>query len=194
MFWMILLILGVGTYLVFQYNKAQQFAQYVKESHANVTVTLKKGIVLLIGIFSLACGKKGSDVQPKYFVNAEINGESFFYDSSVDDHLVQNSGSQAGYSSFFLFVSPKEFTSLSFGTVTRLTGKPESVKIDFGTYNKSRYEKYATILHQPDNGMCTITKIDDFVVEGTFYFDVYSDEGEGNNKLMVRNGRFRMPY
>lgn len=53
--WVLLLVvIGMGVYLMKQYNQAQGYAQGVKEAHSNITVTLKKRLDLVNKLIDIA--------------------------------------------------------------------------------------------------------------------------------------------
>gem|GEM_PF-2936545 len=149
----------------------------------------------LIAVFFGCNSNKLTEPSPEFYIYATIDGQSFKYEGQ--DYTASNMPN-SGYPSFYLGVFPEDFKALSFGTKGPLTGKPENFEILASYHRKSRYEEFAAGIQnssgKPTNGKCSITKIDDHIVEGTFSFDAYSENGKGNIRLSVTNGRFRVKY
>lgn len=54
MIWLLLILIAAVSFLVVQYNKAQGLAQFIKEAHSNITVTLKKRLDLVNKLIDIA--------------------------------------------------------------------------------------------------------------------------------------------
>ncbi len=145
----------------------------------------------------LFCCSSQDHPNPKadIYIYADVDGKPFRYEGE-DNYIAENY--HAGSLPRFYFVGEiSEYEGLGL-TVPPLSGKPETVNVLGALYRNSRFDTYATGYHgeldRPVTGKCTITRVNNEVVEGTFYVDVYSEYGKGNKVLKVTNGRFRVRY
>ncbi|WP_439556466.1 hypothetical protein [Dyadobacter sp.] len=153
---------------------------------------------LLIPLFLFLLGGCDSDNSPKkmpdIYVYASVNGEDFRYEGE-EDYFAEN---KTYASQFQLGAFTSDYAGLAFSTEGALTGKSQTLKINSAMYSNSRYEDYSSGDYsnagKPTNGKCTITRADNDVVEGTFSYDVYNEDGYGTKKLSIRDGRFRVRY
>jgi hypothetical protein len=153
---------------------------------------------LLISLIMLILGGCERDnlpeKKPEVYVYATVNGEKFKYEGE-EDYIAEN---RTLSSMFILGAFISDFEGLAFFTEGALNGRSQTLKIQSAMYFDSRYEDYASgyinDAMKPTNGKCTITHADNYVVEGTFYFDVYDQDGYGNKKLSIKDGRFRVKY
>ena len=157
---------------------------------------MKNYLIASLLIFIL-CSCERSDPQanaPDVYVYATVNGEPFKYEGE-DDYFAEN---KPWASQFQLGAFLSDFEGLAFATDGALTGKPQTLSISSATYADSRYSEYASgdysSAGKPTNGKCIISHADNDVVEGTFYFDVYDQDGYGNKKISIKDGRFRVKY
>ncbi|MCF0060596.1 hypothetical protein MUK70_15235 [Dyadobacter chenwenxiniae] len=134
------------------------------------------------------------DKMPEVYVYANVNGEKFRYEGE-EDYFAEN---KPWVPQFQLGAFLSDFEGLAFSTEDALSGKSQTLKINSATFSDSRYTEYSSGDYsnagKPTNGKCTITHADNYVVEGTFYFDVYDEDGYGNKKLSIKDGRFRVKY
>lgn len=157
---------------------------------------MKKYLLVSLIILILGGCEKGNlpDKQPEVYVYASVNGEQFTYEGE-EDYFAEN---LTGSGRFQLGAFVSDFEGLAFATAGAITGKAQTLNIQTAVYSNSRYEDYSSGEYsdagKPTNGKCTITHADNYVVEGTFYFDVYDNDGYGSKKLSIKNGRFRVKY
>lgn len=148
-------------------------------SGGTLKFTSPTGHLLLSGNEDVIPPKPATD----YFIKVTAGEVEYAFD-----------GNKYGYYTtpeYFMFGADNDDFSqqLVFYTTKGLTGKPESIPIMTGYFARSRTDSYETISGSV-NGMLTVTKIDDKILEGTFYFDVY----RGTTKLTLKNGSFRVHF
>jgi hypothetical protein len=145
---------------------------------------------------TFSCGNKSADgVLPAYFVKAKINGVDFFHNASNKNQMM-NYSEPNGYvnATFSLHVSPNNVEQFGFTCLGYEHRKPETMIMLGGGYSKGKTEIYAANSAVQANGKCSITKIDDKVIEGTFYFDAFSENGVGTTKISITEGQFRLEF
>ncbi|GAA4440951.1 hypothetical protein GCM10023091_25350 [Ravibacter arvi] len=131
------------------------------------------------------------------YVYADIDGKPFRYEGE-DNYVAENR--HWGYRPIFYFgCDINEYEGFALGTTGSLSGKPETLDVLGALYSNSRFDTYASGFladdeERPFKGKCTITRVTNDFVEGTFYVDVYSEYGKGSKTLKVTNGRFRVKY
>ena len=139
-------------------------------------------IGLILFLFLLySCKQK--DVEPAYYVYATAGSESFKFEGNT--YLASSSGSYK--STFIMAAYPNANSELTFTTTRPLTGSSATLIISYASFS-SGIGKY----YYGSSGLCTISKFDGNAVEGTFSFDAFSTTG--NEKINVKDGRFRLKY
>lgn len=139
----------------------------------------------------------------KYYLYCNIDGEEvkFEYDKDTyrEDYRNDVTGppsfGYAAYSRYGLSLYMGQYKSLQFSTVLSTTNTPRTgtYAIYNTFYDKSRHEKY-TILAPKVNGNIVITKINDSEAEGAFSFVLDADNTQNLNRVVVKDGRFKLKY
>ncbi|GAA4440955.1 hypothetical protein GCM10023091_25360 [Ravibacter arvi] len=148
------------------------------------------------------CSKKDEkdDVIPKakYYVSADVEGESpLLYETDLyvqyDDEILN-----VGSNSFSIQTYGPDYRKIILSASKPFRGQPEEFEITSAKYQKSRFETFQSgpnpfvNLSTSPNGRVMFTKADDTMAEGTFYFEVYSNDLK--KKIKVTNGKFRTRY
>lgn len=157
--------------------------------------------LLLLTVSILSC-KKGEDAAPKsdYYGEVSIDGQTRYKDLGGTDnvkiltYINDLYGLKYERFSFGFYLNQYGGPRFVFGAHLNKLGKPDTLQIDQVYYQSEQNERYRSLGTQQTNGICIITKVDSSVIEGTFAFDVYSNEGKGTEKVRFTNGKFKVKY
>lgn len=145
-----------------------------------------------LSLFIFLSCSSGSSVDPlsqpdKYFVKAKVDGVDVLYDESKVKIERQYS-----FGIFRIIVYPTSDEYFSFTTSTANKGVVETLDIGTAFLQRSQDKPYEYAGASTKNGTCSINKIDMNKIEGTFYFDVFDNNGKGSKKISVTEGSFRV--
>lgn len=147
--------------------------------------------ILLVSI-TLSC-KNSDSVNPNYYVKAKIDGVEFVYDASnKNSFLTYNEPNDVVSGSLGFHITLKTSEQFGFTCIQPKGTKLDAMPVAGGGYTRNRTEVYAANSPISANGICSVTRLDDKIIEGTFYFDLYNNNGTGNTKMKVTEGQFRL--
>ncbi|MDQ1089784.1 hypothetical protein [Siphonobacter sp. SORGH_AS_1065] len=153
-------------------------------------------ILIILVVFLTSCKK--SSVEPansqSYFVEATVDGEKYIWRS--DQGEASNKVDGPTNKGWFMVGADNndEKINIGFVTIGGLDGKPKVLPISYGYFTKNRFEIYNTNVNLNGDmniGSCTITKVNNYEVEGIFYYDAYNEKKE---KISIINGRFKLKF
>ncbi len=152
-------------------------------------------LLLLLSLLFWSCNNSDTP-RAQIYIYADVDGKPFRYEGE-DNYIAENR--HWGDTPLFYFACDvSEYEGFGLGTVGSLSGKPETLDVFGALYSNNRFDTYASGYlgdeDRPVTGKCTITRVNNDFVEGTFYTEVYSEYGKGNKTLKVTNGRFRVRY
>ncbi len=176
----------------------QNHIYYLNKTMSNNTPFLLLAC-LCVMLVSGCAGKSDKDgVNPKaqYYLYADIEGVGPFRFETNDSDKNFTYGT-SGQFNMFIYLENYTNGMTLFGAMP-FQGKAVEMEIASAEYQKSRFEKFTSGLNskhkKSPNGKISITNATDFTLEGTFAFDVYTDDENGSEKISVRNGKFRIRY
>ncbi|PQA56354.1 hypothetical protein [Siphonobacter curvatus] len=155
------------------------------------------GTFFILNFILSGCKTNGVDPaesKPEYYMEATIEGKVHLW--KVDLGSASNQVDRPNFKGYLSMgaYDKDQITNIGFVTSGGLDGTPKTLPITYGYYRKSRFEDYKASINSTQSvsvGSCTVTKVDSYGLEGTFYFDAYN---ESNQKISLTNGKFKLRF